>query len=64
MAAYGAGNLTRSGPEQALKRPTGRAETAERRRRQGTGATRYLTKPLDVARFLEVVDELLGARHR
>ena len=28
------------------------------------GATHYLTKPLDVTRFLEVVDELLQAAHR
>jgi CheY-like chemotaxis protein len=28
------------------------------------GASQYLTKPLDVTRFLEVVDQLLQAAHR
>jgi len=32
-------------------------------RLQAVGAADYLTKPLDVARFLEVIDRVPGTRH-
>jgi hypothetical protein len=33
-------------------------------RLRAAGARDYLTKPLDIAKFLQVVDDVLSARHR
>jgi signal transduction histidine kinase/ActR/RegA family two-component response regulator len=40
------------------------ATAGQTKRLLAAGASQYLTKPLDVARFLEVVDQLLQAAHR
>jgi CheY-like chemotaxis protein len=38
------------------------ATEGQKRRLMSAGAAEYLTKPLDVARFLEVLDEALGVK--
>jgi signal transduction histidine kinase/ActR/RegA family two-component response regulator len=38
------------------------ATEGQKRRLMSAGATEYLTKPLDVARFLEILDEALGVK--
>jgi signal transduction histidine kinase/ActR/RegA family two-component response regulator len=38
------------------------ATEGQKRRLMNAGATEYLTKPLDVARFLEILDEALGVK--
>jgi len=40
------------------------ATAGQTKRLLAAGASQYLTKPLDVARFLDVVDQLLQAAHR